>query len=374
VDGPEFWAALREDLAVAEREVFAQTLTFEADRAGRGFADALIASGAPDRRLLVDTHSRFIVSDKLVINPRHLFDRELRREVRETARTVAELQRRGVPVRYTNPLGPLFVRFPARNHKKLVVIDGRAAYLGGINFSDHNFAWHDVMLRFDEPGVVSHLRRDFLATWEGRNLASSRAFGRNEIHLFDGGASNPGRFGLILDRLQAARDRVTVICGYLTSPFCERLARVAARGVPVRLVLPARSNWPLSHEHALWEASRAGIEVRLDGGPMIHMKAVVVDDQALIVGSANLDLWSYWFQQEVVAVVTDAALVEEFRRRVLEPALARSRPWDRRIAPWRGRLRSFQMKLLQAGSRLLNPRPRRTAGESVMISEWEPNA
>jgi cardiolipin synthase len=151
VDAPEFWSALREDLAAARHEVFAQMLTFEADSAGRALADALLACRAPDRRLVVDSHSRHIVSDKLVCHPKHLLDRGLRREVRETRRTIAELRAAGVPVRYVNPLGPLLVRFPVRNHKKLAVVDGRAAYLGGINFSDHNFAWHDVMLRIDDP-------------------------------------------------------------------------------------------------------------------------------------------------------------------------------------------------------------------------------
>jgi cardiolipin synthase len=220
---------------------------------------------------------------------------------------------------------------------------------------------------------VAFLREDFLATWSGRNLACSRAFGSTEIHLFDG-PSNPARFGLVLDRLHAARKNVTVVCGYLTSPFCDHLARVAARGVPVTLLLPARSNWALSHDQAIWEATRSGLDVRLYDGPMIHMKAILVDGDTLIVGSANFELWSYWFQQEIVAVVDDPAAVGDFRARVVEPDLARSRPCDLRIGPWRGRVRRLQVELLQGVCRLLNRSSRQGAGESVMISRWGPNA
>jgi len=60
------------------------------------------------------------------------------------------LRNEGVKIRYTNGYGATPRRLLSRNHKKLIVIDDRAAYVGGINFSEHNASWHDMMIRLTD--------------------------------------------------------------------------------------------------------------------------------------------------------------------------------------------------------------------------------
>jgi phosphatidylserine/phosphatidylglycerophosphate/cardiolipin synthase-like enzyme len=82
---------------------------------------------------------------------------------------------------------------------------------------------------------------------------------------------------------------------------------------------------------------------------MTHMKALLVDRRALVVGSANFDVWSYRSQQEYLAVVREPGIVAEFERRVVAPDLACSRPWPR--APQARDARGLEARL--AGLALL---------------------
>ena len=320
VGGPEFIQRLGEDLGEASSLAYVQALTFEADAAGRAVAELLLRSPAADRRLIVDHFSNHVVSDRLLWRPRNLLDPVLRQEVRATRDAIHGLRVDGVGVRYVNPVGPLFLRFPARNHKKLVVVDDRVAYIGGINFSDHNFAWHDLMIRIECPRMASFLRDDFLATWAGRNQGASVQFDSLTLHVFDG-ARNETRFARVFERLAKARHRVFVQCPYVTDPFRAALVDTARRGVEVTLLVPEENNWQALGHCLAAEAVRGRIDVRFFPG-MTHMKAMLIDDEVLLVGSANFDLVSYHFQQEYLAEVSDPDLLSQFRARVVEPDLA----------------------------------------------------
>jgi cardiolipin synthase len=353
VDGEEFRESLVRDIPQARQRVLIQTLTFEGDRAGRGVADLVVASTAADRRIVVDCFTKHWINDKGIRYPHNRFDRALQEEARATDRMWDDLRASGAQVRFTNPLGPFMVRGPVRNHKKLVLLDERVAYIGGINFSDHNFSWRDVMLRMEDPDITRFLASDFEATWAGRNEVVSREFPGITLHIFDG-KGNARAFGLVQRLLEDARQRVDVDCGYLTPPFSGWLAQARARGLAVRVIMPARHNWPAVRDHVRWAAARADIELRLYEERMIHLKSMLIDDRVLILGSANFDLWSYWFQQEVIGIVTDPELVADFRRRVLEPDVAASRACDRSLGALGGGLATFKLQAVAAICRLFN--------------------
>jgi cardiolipin synthase len=353
VDGEEFRQSLAGDIPEARQRVLVQTLTFEGDRAGRGVAELVAASPAADRRIVVDCFTKHWINDKGIRYLHNRFDRALQEEARATDRMWVDLGAAGAQVRFTNPLGPFMVRGPARNHKKLVILDERIAYIGGINFSDHNFAWRDVMVRMEDPDIACFLACDFDATWQGRNQATSREFPGITLHIFDG-KGNARAFALVQRLLRDARQRVDVDCGYLTPPFSGWLAEVRARGLPVRVIMPATHNWPAVRDHVRWAAAQADIELRLYDARMIHLKSMLIDDRVLIVGSANFDLWSYRFQQEVIGIVTDPGLVADFRRRVLDPDVADSRVCDRSLGPLAGRLATFKLRAVEAICRVFN--------------------
>ena len=323
VDSPAFIAQLERDVAAAKRSVRAQVMSFEGDEAGKRFAALLLGRPDLERALLIDRYSRFYISDRFLAHPRNALTPALWRERRETLRLVEALSASGVTVGWTNPLGVLFLELAGRNHKKSVVIDDRIIYLGGINVCDHNFAWHDIMLRIEDDRVGAFMARDIRSTQAGRNLSSRGDFGDVEILLLDG-ESNPALNEPVLALIAGARDSIVVQSAYLMFPFYKYLGAAAARGVAVTVVAPRHNNKPKMTGYTAWASARAGVTVRLYDGPMSHIKALLVDDRALVVGSSNFDYQSFHTNQEVMAIVRRPDVIAAYRRQVLEPDLARS--------------------------------------------------
>ena len=347
VDAEEFWPAARADIARAKDHVYVQALTFEADAAGKGLAEALLESPAPDKRVLVDCHSWHVVSDKLRYHPKHLFDSALRAEVRATREMILSFQRAGIGFQYVNPAGPMLRRAPARNHKKLVAVDGRVAYIGGINFGDHNFAWHDLMVRIEDPAVAGFLSEDFLWTWSGCDHGTSRRFPGLELHVLNG-RWNEQQFAVVLDLIATARARIYVQSPYLAPPFSTELAKASRRGVHVQVVTPAVNNWRPWQDHILSKAADSPLELLYYTGRMTHMKAMLIDGHTLVLGSANFELWSYHFQPEYLALVTDRTLIGAFEERIVRADAARCVPCTERVGALRGRWADFVLDSLEA--------------------------
>src|SRR5205807_3059281 len=139
----------------------------------------------------------------------------------------------GVAIRFTNPYRLTPRKFLSRNHKKLIVIDDSVAYIGGINFSEHNAAWHDMMLRIDDADAVAFLRADFLSTWQDENQSDRQTFGGLELFTLDGQA-NRKAFQRVFDLIDAAQESIFVESPYITFPFYERLREATDRGVNVK--------------------------------------------------------------------------------------------------------------------------------------------
>jgi cardiolipin synthase A/B len=314
-----FMRAATADMARARRRVLIQAMTFEGDAAGRAVADAITASPAADRRVLVDSYTRHVVSDALVWSPKLLLDPVFRGEVKATSAMFKTMSANGVGVRVTNPPGPLFLGFAARNHKKLLLADD-VAYVGGLNFSDHNFAWRDLMVRIDDAAVADRLSQDFDATFAGRPEGWSADFGALALHSLDG-RNNHAVFAGLMDEMAAARERIVVVSPYLTFPFVEVLAQARSRGVEVQLITPLANNKRLLRDYLVSAALDAGFDVRLTP-EMEHLKGMVIDDEAVVLGSSNFDFVSYHAQEELVAIVRDRAVIDAFRRQVVEPSLA----------------------------------------------------
>jgi cardiolipin synthase len=322
VDAPEFWSRLTDDLRQAEKSAYIQTFTFEGDRVGVALGRALEACPAADRRLLVDRYSLLYHSDRIVLGPAWL-ERPFRREVMLTHRWVDRLRHAGVGVRFSNPLGPRPTKLVRRNHKKIAVFDGRIAYVGGINFSEHNFAWHDLMFRVESDDLAAVLAEDFLASWDARPLARSVDVGPLRVISLNGNR-NPDHMRPIVEAVNGAARSIDVVSPYLSTPFTDHLAAARARGVRVRVLTPAQNNKGNLARHILEVARRSGFEVyRRDG--MSHMKAMVIDAELLIVGSSNFDFMSYHILEELVVMTRDRDMLDAFVSRAWEPDLKAAR-------------------------------------------------
>jgi cardiolipin synthase len=352
VDFKEFWSRLSEDIRSAQRSVFVQTFAFEGDAVGKQLSAALLTSDAPDKRVLADSFTRIVLSDRFRYSPANFFDDELRHEARETAAMMGELEGQGVEIRFTNPYGLSPRRLLSRNHKKLIVLDDATAYIGGINFSDHNAAWHDMMLRIEDKTVAQFLREDFLATWNGHDRVARRQFDGIELFTADGRA-NRAAFQRVLDLIDGARQSIFVESPYITFPFYERLRAASRRGVAVKIVTPEQNNWRFFANYARLESARSGIDLRLFQGGMSHLKAMLIDGETLIAGSSNFDYLSYRIHQELLAVITIPEIVSDFSVRVMAPDLARARSVECTASTLSKQWLSWKMKLLDAAMEVL---------------------
>src|SRR3954468_22193943 len=275
VNFKDFWARLSKDIAGAQQSVLVQTFALEGDSVGKQLAGALLSSTATDRRVLADSFTKIVLSDRFKYSPANLIDPGLRAESRETKKLMSELAAAGVQIRFTNPYGPAPRQLLSRNHKKLIVVDDCVAYIGGINFSEHNAAWHDMMLRLDDPAAIAFLRGDFDSTWDGRNEASRQQFAALELLATDG-RNNCQAFARVIELIDGARRSIFVESPYVTFPFYERLRAATRRGVAVSIVTPEQNNWRFFANYARLESARSGIDLRLFQGGMSHLKAMLI--------------------------------------------------------------------------------------------------
>ena len=311
------------DMRGARSRLYVQAMTFESDVAGSRVGAGILQSQASNRRVLVDDYTRWVINDRLVYAPHNLLDHALQAEARQTRKMFHAMCGSGVGVRVTNPIGLMLRGLPFRNHKKLIVADD-VAYVGGVNFSDHNFAWHDLMLRIEGAEPADRLAADFEASWDGRGQSWRQDFGGLELLGLDG-RDNASAFRELIAKIEAARREIWIVSPYLTFPFVGALERAAARGVQVRLITPLANNKRTVRDYLLWAARRAGFEVSLIPD-MIHLKGMLIDHATLTVGSSNFDFVSFRAEEELLAVSSDPALIEQFRQQVIAPLLERSVP------------------------------------------------
>lgn len=361
VGAEDFWARAAGDIAGARRRVMIQAMSFEGDVAGHAAARALTDSVAVDRRVLVDDYSRHNINDKSVRSWTGRRNRGLLDEVAATASMFRRLVEAGVPVRVTNPMGRWGRGYPARNHKKLIVADD-VAYLGGINFCDHNYAWHDFMLRLEDAAAADFLAEDFAATFAGRARAAASNHPDLRLVSLDG-RNNGAALAPVYKAVAEAEREITVLSPYLTFPFTDHLTRARRRGVTVRLMTPWANNKTIVRNALLSTAAQSGFDVTLLPR-MSHLKALLIDGETLIVGSSNFDFVSLAAEEELMAIITDAALIADFRRGIINPALEEALP------PGDHRISSFAATTSSLVLRLADPIARAARGWPRTAIEW----
>ena len=342
LESKAFCDRLFADLYAASRTAYIQVMTFEGDQAGNALAKVLVDSDILDRRLLVDRYSRVMISDRFLFSPVNFFDRLLQKEARATWALLQKLKERSVRVKWTNPLNPFLLRFAARNHKKMIVLDDSVSYIGGFNFSDHNFAWHDMMLRIKDKEIARCLKNDFMMTWAGRNALKKVKFSDLDLYFFDG-RNNHRLFRDVFALVASAEKEIHVLTPYLTDPFFHPLALARKRGVRVHIIAPGGNNKPLVTENLMWQARQNDLSLYFLPDRMSHLKAMLIDDRYLLVGSCNFDYISYTVQQELLAVIKNLDFITEFKQMILHKNMASAVPWDGR---------ADEKKLVQANRQL----------------------
>jgi cardiolipin synthase len=251
--------------------------------------------------------------------------------------SLAPLIEAGAEVSHFMPVfhAPFRGRANLRNHRKLVVVDGRIALTGGMNLAwpyigppEAKDLWLDLSVVVEGP-AVAELEALFASDWQFATGADPDASGSpvpgpaaigDDLSVVQVVASGPDVAGdplyeSLLALIFSARNRIWIVTPYYVPD--EMLARAlglaARRGVDVRLIVPAHSNHlsaDLARASYLRDLHNAGGHVLLFGPEMLHAKAVVFDDRLAVIGSANMDMRSLFLNFEVALFVSTPARVQ----------------------------------------------------------------
>lgn len=333
VEGDELYDAMVTSIAAARQRVDLETYIYAGDPVGWRIGNALAAAARRGVlvRLLVDAAGSLF-----------RFSRGL-----ETF-----LQQNGVTVRWFGRWSWRRPRhFFRRNHRKLLAVDGREAYVGGFNIhressraSSGDGRWRDTQVRMEGP-LAAEAAALFDQFWAG-DLAWAPSFVGGSGDRLVPNHSRICRHQmrcLYLRLLRSAERRL-----YLTTPYFvpdhrtqRELIRAAARGVDVRLLLPGKSDVPVTQ----W-AARAAYRTLLSGGVRIfeyqprvlHAKTAVGDGVVATVGTANLDYRSLLVNYELNLFSASRGLCAELEAQFLADVTDSEEVTARRWAarPWTG--------------------------------------
>lgn len=323
-DGYSFFHALLKEIASAKDHIHLDMYIFEDDALGNMVRDALVAKAREgvEVRLIYDDVGCWNVSNRF-------FER-----MREEGIEVAPF----LPVRF-----PSFTsKVNYRNHRKMIVIDGRTGFIGGMNIAlryvkgTKSQPWRDTMLQITGSGVYS-LQRAFLVDWYfvDRNLISNRKYyphpseesSHNEslLQIVTSGPDTPypeimqGYVRMIL----AAKKYIYIETPYFlpTDPVLFALKTAAAGGVDVRILVPLRSDTKFvewAGRSYLREMVKAGVSVSYYKAGFLHSKMIVCDDAICSCGSTNVDFRSFENNFESNAFIYDSKVAIAMRNMFLE--------------------------------------------------------
>ena len=318
-------------------------MSYETDQAGQQVVELLIRHPHLQRRLLIDAYSTAVVNDTWLAKPYGSTRwKTAREEARQLWPLLQQAMSNGIDIRFTQPLGPLFLKYPFRNHKKCVLIDHKVSYVGGINITDHNFGWNDLMIRQQVEPLTIALQDSFEADWQAGFLPKSVAKDlpkqlhkqlpkqsqntdltttktqlatnpppayqqidpNTELYLLDG-LSTKTAYRQLQQTVEQAR-RVQVFSPYISYPMLDSVAKVADHTV----WMPEHNNKPVVTLLSQLPRYRSLNIQKIPGTPeeMLHAKVMILDEETVLYGSSNFDVVSYLFEKEMVIVRRDKEL------------------------------------------------------------------
>jgi cardiolipin synthase A/B len=324
-DGVEAFPSMLDAIAAAKSEVLLEMYWVGPDAVGIRFRDAMVerAKAGVTVRVVYDAIG------SLSIQPSFW----------------APLVRAGGEVIEYNPLSPLkpafeLARIEQRNHRKILVVDGRRGFTGGLNLArpwlpiaDGGDGWRDDMIEI-EGYAAEELRTLFYKTWRRMNLrrldpVSALSLPKDLVPL----SKHPsGKVWVLasqrrskrnlrreyLARLNRATKSIAIANSYFIPDRAVRSAlyRAVLRGVRVRVLVPSKSDVAVVQFalESLYESLlRNGVEMYCHSGPMMHAKTAIIDDRFATIGSYNLDERSQTKNLEVNIAVEDEAFATYVR-------------------------------------------------------------
>lgn len=362
-DGYSFFLSLLSDLRKAKSHIHIDVYIFEDDALGRLVCDVLIDKAREGVEV------RVIYDDVGCWNVKNEFFERMREEGIEVAPFL--------PVRF-----PLFTsKANYRNHRKIIVIDGRVGYVGGMNIAlryvkgirkigkgRQHLPWRDTMVRMT-GGIVYALQRAFLVDWffVDRTLisgdkyypvadASTYRHCLAQVVTSSPAARYPEMMQGYVRIILAARQYIYIETPYFlpNEPVLFALKTAATAGVDVRIIVPRHNDARLADwagRSYLREVAEAGVKVFLYDNGFMHAKSMVCDGALSTVGSTNIDFRSFENNFEANVFVYD----DEVARQMKEIFLIdqqQSIPLEKLPRLWHPR---FLNRFWESLTRLLSP-------------------
>lgn len=313
-NGNNAFTALIAALQRATRSIHMEYYIFCDDRIGLTIADILVrkARAGVEVRVIYDA-----------VGSRGM-SRSLLRRMRDA----------GIEVRAFEPLRfPWFTpRSTRRNHRKIVVTDGKTAFLGGINIAKYYLdgdcmgKWRDEHLCI-EGDAVTDLQRLFLADWAhvgGERLDAGRYIARHavrrktplQVAWAGDGATRPTLAEAFATAIMTARKRIRICSPYFLPPalLLDALRMAARSGVRVEAMIPSCSDSRMADlitDSYVEELLDADIALYCYNKGFLHAKLLLIDDCLASVGTANMDYRSLADNWEVTAFIRDRGIAEE---------------------------------------------------------------
>jgi cardiolipin synthase A/B len=321
IDGPTTYEAMFEAIESAKDHINVETYIFENDEVGNNFKNLLVSKqlSGVQVNLIYDSFGTFYT-------PKTFF---------------TSLIESGANVLEFNPVNPLVAgndwHINKRDHRKLLIVDGQVAFVGGINissvYSSGSFGsgvrskakpstekqpWRDTHLRISGP-VVNDFQKLFIGTWDeqqGEPLAFKNYFPNpinkgNEIVRVIG--SNPDEdysqmYLTLISAINSAETQISLTNAYFVPDvqMLTALKEAAQRGVEVRLLLPDKtdSNMVFYASRSFYdELLNANVKIYELHNALLHAKTLLIDGVWSTVGSTNLDWRSFTSNQEIDAVI-----------------------------------------------------------------------
>jgi cardiolipin synthase A/B len=321
-DGMDTYEAILDALEGAKDHIHLEYYTIRDDGIGRRFRDMMTrkAREGVEVRLLYDGVGSIDLPD----------------------RYIRELEAAGVETGCFLP--PLFAlidkRLNYRNHRKIVVVDGRVGFLGGVNIGDEYLGenkrlgfWRDTHLKV-KGDAVYYLQHTFTQDWyfvkgkllhESRYLPEHDCAGVNLVQIVNSGPNY--KWDTILEvyfsAIATARNRLFLTTPYFIPEPGIRLAlkTAAISGVDVRIILPTIPDTRIVHWASLSyleELLQSGVRFYMYEKGFIHSKILIVDDKMATVGTANMDMRSFFNNFEQNAMLFDSQLIQELEKQFLQ--------------------------------------------------------
>jgi cardiolipin synthase len=358
-EGNEAYEAVLSLVGSARDHLHAEFFILDVDPVGRRFIQALAARAREGIRvrLLLDAVGSW----------------------RALRRTVRPLREAGGQVEAFMPAFPLHRRWSAhlRNHRKLLIADGRKAFTGGMNIGKKYMGprtskeqWRDIAAVIEGPALPD-LQALFLDDWAfatGETLPPGDLF--PPLSRLTGGtpppcalqiaASGPDRearpiYEGVFTAFAAARRRIWIETPYFVPDdgIGAALRNAALRGVDVRLIVPAASDLrivSLAGRSYFDDMMASGVRIHLYRPTNLHSKVLVVDDDVGVIGSPNVDMRSFFLNFELGVFLYDRPQIEALANGFLKD-LERSVSID----PVRFARRSRSLQLLEDTCRIFSP-------------------